>query len=101
VYNSSTKVTIIPAHQNCLLRLNNASGTTVTVPKDDDIPINTDITIMQYNTGHITFVPATDVIIRSVDGNLKTNGRYTAVTLRKIAEVDGVHYWVLVGALTS
>lgn len=55
------------------------------------------VDIMMTESGQATFKPAVGVDIRSKGGALKTNGKYTVVSIEKI----GPNEWVLVGDLTS
>ena len=73
----------------------------VDVPADAEVefPINTEIVICQYGAYSVTARPksGSGVLLRALDGNLTSDGQYSAFTLRKIDENE----WLAVGALTS
>ena len=98
VYKTSA-FTIASKHENAFINVYTASNVAVTIPThaNDPIPLNTDITLMQYGTGTFTLTPASGVTLCSKESNKKSDGQYSAVTIRKIA----ADIWIAVGALTS
>ncbi len=91
---------------NSFIRCDNASGIEVTVPASSaaNFPECTDITLFQEGAGQITVQPGSGITIYAdgyahdaTDETFKSNGRYEALTLRKIGEDS----WVAVGAITT
>jgi hypothetical protein len=86
-----------------LLKFPFTIGRNITVPLNATVPfpVGNRVDIMMMGDGQATFVGETDgvttVSIRSKGGNTKTNGKYTVVSIEKIATDE----WVLVGDLTS
>ena len=91
--------TLALADAESFIKANNATGITVTVPKNSAIgfPIKTQIHFVQYNDGKITFSPVDgDVSIRSTPA-LLTREKWSVATLIKI----GTNEWVLTGDLSE
>lgn len=84
---------------NCFIRVIADFDITMTIPNNDAvaIPIATDITICQENVGILTISCAEGVILHTEDSYTKSDGRYTAFTLRKIGENE----WVAIGRLSD
>jgi hypothetical protein len=83
-----------------LLKFPFSTGRNITVPLNATVafPVGSRVDIMMTNDGQATFVGETvGVLILSKGGNKKTNGKYTVVSIEKIATDE----WVLVGDLTS
>jgi hypothetical protein len=82
-----------------LVRGTSASAANITIPNNATIafPVRTFITLAQYGTGQLTFVPASGVTMRSASGKNKTVSQYSAVTLIKIATDE----WMLFGDITT
>jgi hypothetical protein len=82
-----------------LVEMNVGSGNNLTVPPQADVTWedNTRIDIAQYGAGQTTIVAGSGVTIRSKDGNLKLDSRYSGATLYRRASNE----WVLVGDLTA
>jgi hypothetical protein len=95
--NSSFTLTLLD--MNCFLRAVADFDITLTIPNNNTvpIPIATDITICQEREGVVNISPAEGVILRSEDNYRKSDGRYTAFTLRKI----NVNEWVAIGRLSD
>ena len=76
-----------------------SSGITITVPADSTEAITPGFSTshLQNSSNSITFSPESGVTIKSKNGNLKTNGQYTAASLFK----ESADVWVLLGDLTS
>lgn len=83
-----------------LLKFPFSTSYNITVPLNATVafPVGSRVDIMMTNDGQATFVGETvGVLILSKGGNKKTNGKYTVVSIEKIATDE----WVLVGDLTS
>jgi hypothetical protein len=83
-----------------LLKFPFSTSYNITVPLNATVAfsVGSRVDIMMTNDGQATFVGETGaVLIRSKGGNTKTNGKYTVVSIEKIATDE----WVLVGDLTS
>lgn len=95
----SADFTLSILDMNCFLRVIADFDITMTIPNNDAvaIPIATDITICQEKEGIVTIACAEGVILRSEDNYAKSDGRYTAFTLRKI----DVNEWVAIGRLSE
>lgn len=65
--------------------MNSSSAQTLTVPAvSTDIPIGTSITVVVLGTGQVTLAPENgSVTINTVAATLKSNGRYSVITLTK------------------
>ena len=74
-----------------------ASDITATIPTDSNVsfPVGTEIEIVQYGAGAVTFAAASGVTINSANGALKINGQYNFACLKKM----GSNEWVLGGAI--
>jgi hypothetical protein len=96
---TSSSYTLSISDANDLVKANNATGITVTVPKNSSVafPLNTEIHIIQYGEGTVTFAPVDgDVAIRSTPG-LNTRDQWSLATLIKI----DTNEWVLTGDLVE
>jgi hypothetical protein len=94
-----TTYTLALTDSNDLIKANNATGITITVPKNSvaAFPTKTEIHIVQYGAGQVTFQPVDgDVTLRSTPG-LKTRNQWSMVTLIKI----DTNEWILTGDLTE
>ena len=81
------------------IRANNTTGIEVTVPLETAVPfpLNTEIVVTQHGDGAVTINPMVGVTVYSLDNNLKSNGKYSGFTLRKIATNE----WYAIGNLTT
>lgn len=86
--------TLVLTDQSKIIEINNAAGTTLTVPTDASVnfPIGTYILVMQTGTGQITITPAGGVTINSTPG-LKLREQWSSATLFK----RGTNLWVVMG----
>jgi len=90
--------TLLLTDAGALLKCNNASAFTVTVPPNSSVgfAVGTHIDLFQYGAGQVTIAAGAGVTIRSTPG-LKIFGQYAGATLVKAATDE----WFLVGNLTS
>lgn len=88
---------ILAAYAERTLRCTNAGAINLNVQPNGTIaiPVNTEIAILQYGAGTVTFVEGAGVTINSVGGALGMDAQYSAATLKKL----GTDEWILVGAL--
>lgn len=89
----STSTTIGAKHAEKVLLVNSESAVTLILPSG--MPIGSMITVSSIGTGSVTFTPATDVTINSLEDKRTISGRYAAVSLCCVAE----NAWMLWGAL--
>ncbi len=96
IYGTVSK-TLEPGHAGCVLRLNSSSNLTVTIPTDATVlmPNETEIEVVRWGTGNVTFVPASGVSIRSVDNQRSIAEQYASACLKKIS----ANIWLLTGYL--
>lgn len=95
---SDAAYTLVLTDDQKLIKAPFTTGRNVTVPPNSSVafPIGTQIDLIQYGAGAVTFAPGSGVTIRSRGSLLTTNGQYTGVTLKKI----GTNEWILMGNLT-
>jgi hypothetical protein len=96
---TGTTYTLALTDANDLIKADNSIGITITVPKNSSVEFSTktEIHIVQYGTGQVTFEPVDgDVTLRSTPG-LKTRNQWSMVTLIKI----DTNEWILTGDLTE
>lgn len=83
---TGTTYTLVAGDAGKLVRCNNDSAITLTVPKNSSVAfvVGTVITVEQKGAGQVTVAPVDgDVTINSYDG-LNTAGQYAAVSLIKV-----------------
>jgi len=80
-----------------VMKINSASAVIITVPLNSNVafPIGTQIAVVRYGAGTVTFAPESTVNIRSAESNLAILNQYASVALLKI----GTDEWSLVGSL--
>lgn len=90
---TGTTPTLALTDNGNVVRFNNASGITVTVPANASVPfpVGSEISGIQWGAGVVTLSPAGGVTIRSKDGNLSTDTQYQGFFLKKIATNE---WWV-------
>jgi hypothetical protein len=96
---TGTTYTLALTDSNDLVKADNATGIAITIPKNSvtAFPTKTEIHIVQYGVGQVTFQPVDgDVTIRSTPG-LKTRDQWSMATLIKIDTDE----WVLTGDLVE
>lgn len=76
-----------------------SSATTIMIPPDSttDFPDGSEIVFSQYGAGQVILAEGSGVTINSIDGNLRSNGQYSGMTIKKI----GTDQWWLVGNITT
>ncbi len=82
-----------------LVKMNNASAQTLTVPPNSStaFAVNEQIVGGQYGAGQVIIVPGSGVTLRAAGGRLKTYEQYSQFTLTKI----GTDEWWVAGDLAS
>ena len=96
---TTTTHTVVAADAGKALVCDNTSAITLTIPNDTTytFTIGQTFVVIQKNTGAVTIQGAGGVTIDSLNGKVKTNGRYSEVRLIKIAANE----WLLSGDLSS
>lgn len=95
----TTTYTFVLSDANRYIYANNTGGCTITVPTNASvaIPAGSTITVVQGNTGQLTFSPAGGVTLYNPSLTNKTRVRYSTVTLTKLNGSE----WVLSGDLAA
>jgi len=95
----SASYTLVLTDATKLVEMDVASANNLTVPLNSSVafPTGTIINISQYGAGRTTVVATGGVTIRSTNGWLKLNARYSPATLVKI----GTDEWYLFGDLNA
>ena len=90
--------TLVLADDGKIVEMNNATGTTLTVPLNSSVafPVGTQITILQTGAGQTTVAGAVGVTVNGTPG-LKLRTTWSAATLIKRA----TDTWVLIGDLSA
>lgn len=90
-------VTLTAAHKNKVLRMIGTAAQTITLPNDSTLffDTGTQITVIQGNTGSVSFAPSSGVTLYSKDTNRTIDGAQAGVTLVKVTP----NTWNLIGAL--
>ena len=96
-YTAST--TLIKTDAGKLLIMNVSSANTVTVPLNSSVnlPVGTQISIIQTGSGQTSFVAISGVTINSDTSKLKISTQYSGATLIKTA----TNTWSLIGNLSA
>lgn len=94
-YHGSTTLALSNAGR--LILMDGADAQTVTIPTNAavEFPIGTEIEVVWWGTGSVTFAPAEGVTIRSLDNKLSIAGQFGAAALKKL-DID---IWLIAGAL--
>ncbi len=90
--------TLALTDDNRMVEMNNATGTTLTIPLNSSVafPVGTMITILQTGAGQTTVAGAVGVTVNATPG-LKLRTQYSAATCIKRA----TNTWVLIGDLAA
>ena len=100
-YNTETGTiyTLVRDDAGITKRINNGSGTTITVPANATVafPIGTYINFVQEGAGQITFSAAGGVTLNHTDSHTKSKSRYAMVTLYKL----DTNVWILGGSTAA
>ena len=90
--------TLVLGDDGKIVEMNNASGTTLTVPLNSSVafPIGTQITIIQTGAGQTTVAGAVGVTVNATPG-LKLRAQWSGAVLIKSA----TDTWVLIGDLSA
>lgn len=93
---TSTTYTLALSDSASLIRGNNASAITITVPLNSSVafPTGTVITVEQVGNGIITMTPSSGVTLNKYYG-LKTKGQYAMIQLVKV-DTDT---WTVIGGV--
>ena len=96
---TGTTYTLVRDDAGITKRINNGSGTTITVPTNATVafPIGTYINFVQEGAGQITFSAAGGVTLNHTDSHTKSKSRYAIVTLYKL-DTD---VWILGGSTAA
>jgi hypothetical protein len=98
-YNGSTILTSVDVAK--IVKTTSSFAMDITVQLDNynsyTFPVGTQIVIIQYGTGQVTFVPTAGVTLNSEGSKRKTSQQYAVASLIKM----GVNEWVLSGSLSS
>lgn len=99
VNTQTASYTLVLADAGKIVEMNVATANNLTVPQNSSqaFAVGTVIEVVQYGAGQVTFVPDTNVTLRSSDAKLKLTGRYSGATLYKRATNE----WVIVGDLST
>jgi hypothetical protein len=96
---TGTTYTLVRDDAGITKRINNGSGTTITVPANATVafPIGTYINFVQEGAGQITFSAAGGVTLNHTDSHTKSKSRYAMVTLYKL----DTNVWILGGSTAA
>ena len=80
-----------------IIKIDNNLSRSVPIPTNSSVafPIGTEMEFIRWNTGAVTFLPASGVTVRSVDSNLSIANQYGVAVLKKM----DTNEWLLVGDL--
>ena len=97
IVNVTASKTLALTDSGVLQRANSSSAITITVPASTNVPfpIETEIEVVRWNSGSVTFAGATGATIYSIDNAKSIANRYGTVILKKINNAE----WLLVGDL--
>jgi len=95
---TSGAYTLVLTDDGKVVEMNNASGTTLTVPLNSSVafPVGSQITVLQTGAGQTTVAGAVGVTINGTPG-LKLRAQWSAATLLKRA----TDTWVIIGDLSA
>lgn len=96
---TGTAYTLVAADRGLMVKMNNASINTLTVPTNATVafPVGTEIVVMQEGAGQTSIAGSGGVTINSPGGALKLRLQYSLATLIKTA----TNTWVLSGDITT
>lgn len=91
--------TIDASYRSKIVEMQNTAIANITIPNDStsNVPVGSEITILDYYGSAIYFVAESGVTLRSFAGQTRSAGQYGAVALIKRGNND----WYLVGNLTT
>lgn len=81
VDSKTTAYTLVDADCGKVLRFTNSANINVTIP--DDLTLGFNVTIVQENTGKLTFIASGSANIDNVDSKYTTRGQYASVSICK------------------
>ena len=95
---TSGAYTLVLTDDGKVVEMNNASGTTLTVPLNSSVafPVGSQITVLQTGAGQTTVAGAVGVTINGTPG-IKLRAQWSAATLLKRA----TDTWVIIGDLSA
>jgi len=95
---TGTTYTLVLTDAGKLVRCNNASDITLTVPPNSSVafPVNTVITVEQKGAGQITVTAGSGVTCNAFDGLLSA-GQYAGLNLIKV----GTDVWTVFGGISA
>lgn len=99
---TNTAFTLVLNDQGRYIQCHNASSIAVTIPYRTSVafPVGTSIDLIQTEAGQVTISGASGVTIYSTGATAatpKTRVRYSAITLKKVAELVGEDIWHAIG----
>jgi hypothetical protein len=96
--NQTASYTLVLNDMFKLVEISSGSATTLTVPNDGSVnfPVGSQITVLQTNTGQITFAGAGGVTVNGTPG-LKLRTQWSSATLIK----RNANVWVVIGDLVA
>lgn len=86
--------TLTASHAGKCLVCANSSAVTITIPPDV-LTVGTELEVVQYGEGSVTFAAGDGVTIYSKDSALTIGGQYTVAVLKQIV----ANTWLLTGSL--
>lgn len=89
--------TLASSDAGCMLMVDSLSDLTITLPANANVSlaVGTEVEVMRYGTGAVTFEPATDVTLLSAGGADTIADQYGCACLKKV----DTNEWVLAGGL--
>lgn len=89
--------TLVLSDAGRLILMVGADAQTVTIPTDTAVafPVGTEIEVVRWGAGSVTFAPATGVVIASLDNALSIAGQFGVAALKKL----DASTWFIAGAL--
>ncbi len=95
----TANTTLALTHAGRVLTMSSTSARTITIPANATVafPIETEIAIININTGALTIAPASGVTLNSEGGKTKITKQYASAALKKTA----TNTWILAGNISS
>jgi len=97
--------TIILSDTSKILKCQNTTDITISIPGDDTFPVGTQIAFLRNETGAVTFQNLDGLtkatVLYSIDTKRKIKGQYASAAIIKTAEDATTNYWQLVGSLEA
>lgn len=96
---TGTTYTLTSADASKLVTLSNASAITLTVPQDSaaELPIGTEIDLVQLGAGQVTVAAGTGATLRVSGLTAKARAQYSKLKVEKIA----ANTWIVSGDLAA